>query len=132
MGAVMRSAFVRFEDWPLRLQAFIAAGRSIAAAASIAWTGAIVRGRNVISMQGIGTDEGRHSVYIAYGQCNTVSDFESSRSLKAQAKDAEIRKARDDAARQAQEAAKRLGLNYVYHLVGYGDLADAIRDAAHV
>lgn len=54
--------------------------------------GAIVRGRNVISMQGIGTDEGRHSVYIAYGQANTVTDFESSRSLKAQAKDAEIRR----------------------------------------
>lgn len=33
---------------------------------------------------------------------------------------------------KAQEAAERLGLNYVYHLVGYGDLADAIRDAADV
>lgn len=54
--------------------------------------GSIMRGLNVISMQGIGTDEGRHSVYIAYGQCNTVADFESARSLKAQAKDAEIRR----------------------------------------
>jgi hypothetical protein len=33
---------------------------------------------------------------------------------------------------KAREAAERLGLNYVYHLVGYGDLAEAIRDAAHV
>lgn len=33
---------------------------------------------------------------------------------------------------KAQEAAQRLGLNYVYHQVGYGDLADAIREAAHV
>lgn len=33
---------------------------------------------------------------------------------------------------KAQEAAERLGLRYVYHKVGYGDLADAIRGAANV
>ena len=33
---------------------------------------------------------------------------------------------------KAQEAAERLGLNYVYRQVGYGDLADAIRGTAHV
>jgi hypothetical protein len=33
---------------------------------------------------------------------------------------------------KAQEAARRLGLNYVYHLVGFGDLAEAIREAADV
>lgn len=33
---------------------------------------------------------------------------------------------------KAQEAAKRLGLNYVYHKVGYGDLAQAIKDVANV
>ena len=33
---------------------------------------------------------------------------------------------------KAQEAAERLGLRYVYHKVGYGDLTDAIRDAAYV
>jgi hypothetical protein len=33
---------------------------------------------------------------------------------------------------KAQEAAARLGLNYVYHQVGYGDLTDAIKAAAHV
>ncbi|MGB7654735.1 MAG: DUF1638 domain-containing protein [Novosphingobium sp.] len=33
---------------------------------------------------------------------------------------------------KAQEAAERLGLNYVYHQVGYGDLTQAIQDAAHV
>ncbi len=33
---------------------------------------------------------------------------------------------------KAQEAAARLGLNYVYHFVGYGDLAGAIRGAADV
>ena len=33
---------------------------------------------------------------------------------------------------KAQEAAERLGLNYVYRQVGYGDLSDAIRGTAHV
>ncbi|MDP9990877.1 prophage tail gpP-like protein [Variovorax boronicumulans] len=54
--------------------------------------GAIVRGMNVIQMDGIGTDENRHSEYIAYGQSNCIDDFESARGLKAQAKDAEIKR----------------------------------------
>lgn len=33
---------------------------------------------------------------------------------------------------KAQEAAERLGLRYVYHFVGFGDLAGAIREAADV
>jgi hypothetical protein len=33
---------------------------------------------------------------------------------------------------KAQEAAKRLDLRYVYHKVGYGDLTQAIKEAAHV
>lgn len=33
---------------------------------------------------------------------------------------------------KARDAAKRLGLNYVYHKVGYGDLTDAIRAAVDV
>lgn len=52
--------------------------------------GAIVRGHNVISMEGIGSDEERHSEYTAYGQSNTVADFETARGLKASAKDDEI------------------------------------------
>ena len=52
--------------------------------------GAIVRGHNVISMDGIGTDEQRHSQYIAYGQANCIDDFETARGLKASAKDDEI------------------------------------------
>lgn len=52
--------------------------------------GAIVRGHNVISMDGIGTDENRHSEYIAYGQANCIDDFETARGLKASAKDDEI------------------------------------------
>ena len=54
--------------------------------------GAIVRGQNVISMEGIGSDEQRHSEYIAFGQANTVADFESSRSLKARAVDADVKR----------------------------------------
>lgn len=52
--------------------------------------GSIVRGQNVISMDPVGSDEQRHSEYIVYGQQNTVADFETSRSLKAMAKDPEI------------------------------------------
>lgn len=54
--------------------------------------GAIVRGHNVISMDGIGSDEQRHSEYIVYGQSNCAGDFESARGLKASAKDEEIKR----------------------------------------
>ena len=49
--------------------------------------GAIVRGLNVISMEGVGSDESRHSTYIAYGQANVQADFEHARGLKAHAED---------------------------------------------
>lgn len=54
--------------------------------------GAIRRGSNVISMEGVGSDEQRHSEYIVYGQSNTMDDFETARGLKAIAKDDEIRR----------------------------------------
>ena len=54
--------------------------------------GAIVRGLNVISMEDIGSDERRHSAYIAYGQCNTVADFDAARDLKARSTDAEVKR----------------------------------------
>lgn len=56
------------------------------------FAGAIVRGQNVISMEGIGSDEQRHSEYIVYGQQNTIADFETSRGLKARAKDGDMKR----------------------------------------
>lgn len=56
------------------------------------FAGSIVRGHNVISMDGIGTDEQRHSEYIVYGQSNCIDDFETARGLKASAKDEEIKR----------------------------------------
>jgi prophage tail gpP-like protein len=52
--------------------------------------GAIVRGQNVISMDGIGSDEQRHSEYIVYGQQNVTADFDTARGLKATARDEEV------------------------------------------
>lgn len=52
--------------------------------------GAIVRGLNVISMEDIGSDDQRHSDYIAYGQSTVVDDFEAARQIKATARDDEI------------------------------------------
>lgn len=54
------------------------------------FTGSIVRGQNVIKMDPVGSDEQRHSEYIVYGQQNTVSDFETSRKLKARSMDPEV------------------------------------------
>lgn len=54
--------------------------------------GAIVRGRNVIAMDSIGSDEQRHSQYFVYGQCNTVADFDAAKGLKASSKDEEIKR----------------------------------------
>lgn len=54
--------------------------------------GEIRRGSNVISMEGIGSDEQRHSEYIVYGQQNCSADFDVSRSLKARALDAEVKR----------------------------------------
>lgn len=52
--------------------------------------GEIRRGRNVIAMQGIGTEEQCHSEYIAYGQQELADDvdFDTARQVKATAKDA--------------------------------------------
>jgi prophage tail gpP-like protein len=52
--------------------------------------GEIRRGRNVISMRGIGTDERRHSEYIVYGQGHVGASFDEARLRVARAKDAEI------------------------------------------
>ena len=54
--------------------------------------GSIRRGVNVIAMEGIGSDDGRHSHYFVYGQANTVADFESARGLKATARDEAIQR----------------------------------------
>lgn len=51
------------------------------------FAGVIRRGSNVISMQGMGSDEQRHSDYFVYGQQNVVADFDTARGLKATAKD---------------------------------------------
>lgn len=61
-------------------------------AGKVVFSGAIVRGQNVISMEGIGSDEQRHSEYIVYGQQNTAADFETARGLKAKAKDSEVKR----------------------------------------
>lgn len=50
----------------------------------------IRRGVNVISMDGIGSDERRHSTYTVYGQAGLAVDFDQARQVKAQAKDKEI------------------------------------------
>lgn len=54
--------------------------------------GEIRRGHGVIAMEDIGSDEHRHSEYIAYGQCNVGLDFDLARQLKANAKDDEIKR----------------------------------------
>ena len=62
-------------------------------AGKLRFAGAIVRGSNVIRMEGIGSDDNRHSEYIVYGQRNVQGqDFEVARNLKARAKDAEMRR----------------------------------------
>lgn len=65
--------------------------------------GAIVRGLNVISMEGVGSDENRHSEYIAYaqgavglrkfhlpGDPAAVDTFDQGRLIKASGRDGEI------------------------------------------
>ena len=56
------------------------------------FAGSIARGKNVISAEGVGTDEERHSEYIVYGQSNVIADFEQARGLKAKAKDQDIKR----------------------------------------
>ena len=64
----------------------------LAKAGTQRFKGAIVRGWNVIDMEDVGTDEERHSEYLVYGQCNTVADFDSARTLKGRAVDPEIKR----------------------------------------
>lgn len=52
--------------------------------------GAIVRGQNVISMEGVGSDADRFSTYIGYGQKKSDKEFSESMQQKAVFKDAEI------------------------------------------
>ena len=65
--------------------------------------GAIVRGQNVIAMEGVGSDEARHSEYIAYAQSSVAlrhfhlpgdaaaaDTFDLTRQIKASAKDTEL------------------------------------------
>lgn len=54
--------------------------------------GEIRRGKNVISMRGIGTDERRHSEYIVYGQGDVAQDFDAARQRKARAVDRDVRR----------------------------------------
>lgn len=54
--------------------------------------GEIRRGKNVISMRGIGTDERRHSEYLVYGQGEVGEDFDAARQRKARATDPEIKR----------------------------------------
>jgi len=54
--------------------------------------GEIRRGKNVISMRGIGTDERRHSEYIVYGQGSVADDFDSARQRKAHATDKDVKR----------------------------------------
>ena len=62
-------------------------------AGRLRFEGAIVRGSNVISMQGIGSDDNRHSEYVVYGQRNVQGqDFEVARNLKARTTDPEMRR----------------------------------------
>jgi prophage tail gpP-like protein len=61
-------------------------------AGQLRFKGSIVRGQNVISMAGAGTDDNRHSQYFAYGQSNTIADFEAARSLKATSVDEEMKR----------------------------------------
>jgi prophage tail gpP-like protein len=52
--------------------------------------GVIKRGYNVISMEGIGSDEQRFSEYRVYGQSSPLADFDQARGLKAVARDSGI------------------------------------------
>lgn len=54
--------------------------------------GEIRRGKNVIRMRGIGTDERRHSEYIVYGQGDVADDFDAARQRKARAFDPDIKR----------------------------------------
>jgi len=54
--------------------------------------GAIVRGGNVITMEGVGTDAERFATYIGYGQKKSDKEFSESMQQKAVFKDPEIKR----------------------------------------
>lgn len=90
-GETVRDALARVAKLKGVLVSSDTQGRVLLTRAGVSrFAGAIVRGRNVIEMEGIGSDELRHSQYIVYGQSNTAADFEVARGLKAQAVDSEI------------------------------------------
>lgn len=68
--------------------------------------------------QGLGLDRHPHLLPLYFGNYKDLVYL-------AQTEDAKLQD-------MARAGAERLGLNYVYRQVGYGDLADAIRGAAHV
>jgi prophage tail gpP-like protein len=62
-------------------------------AGQVRFAGVIARGQNVISMRGMGTDEGRHSRYVAYGQGAVGSgSIDSARDRQAVAVDDEMQR----------------------------------------
>jgi prophage tail gpP-like protein len=78
-----------------RLQGLLAirsesGGVQLTKAGTNRFDGVIRRGWNVVSMEGIGSDEQRFSEYRVYGQSNPTADFDQARALKAVAKDAGI------------------------------------------
>ena len=57
------------------------------------FAGAIIRGQNAIAMDDVGSDEGRHSEYRAYGQSNVSSgNWEAAWGIKAVARDEEVKR----------------------------------------
>jgi prophage tail gpP-like protein len=61
-------------------------------AGTVRFQGLLRRSLNVISMEGIGSDEQRFSEYRVYGQSNPMADFDQARSLRAVAKDDGIKR----------------------------------------
>ena len=69
------------------------AGRLLLTKAGVkVFDGVIQRGVNVIAMESLGTDDNRHSLYLAFGQGNTGGDFETARGMKALAVDLNMRR----------------------------------------
>ena len=69
-----------------------AGGVLLTKAGTTRFEGVIRRGFNVISMEGVGSDEQRASEYRVYGQSNPLADFDQARNLKAVARDDGVRR----------------------------------------
>jgi prophage tail gpP-like protein len=67
-----------------------AGGLLLTKAGTLRAPGEIRRGKNVISMEDIGSDEHRHSEYIVYGQTTVAEDFDDAKQVKAHAYDGEV------------------------------------------